>query len=173
MKKIIVIGPSGSGKSEFSRKLHNILNIPLYSLDNIWWKKDKTHITRDEFDIKLNELLNLDEWIIDGDYSRTYEARMKMCDTIIFLDYPLYVCLKGVESRIGKNRPDMPWVENQFDPEFREWIINWFNNKLPVLKILLDKYKDKKNIIIFKSRNEAEDFLNKICNQKCDNIEKS
>lgn len=162
MKKIIVIGPSGSGKSEFSRRLHHKLNLPLYSLDNIWWKEDKTHISREEFDAKLKEILNLDEWIIDGDYSRTYEVRIKSCDTIIFLDYPLDVCLKGVESRIGKNRPDIPWVESKFDPEFKEWIISWFDNKLPKLIELLKKYKDEKEIIIFKSREEADKFLNSL-----------
>lgn len=160
MKKVIVIGPSGSGKSEFSRRLSNKANLPLYSLDSIWWKEDKTHISREEFDIKLKEILNLDEWIIDGDYSRTYEVRMQCCDTIIFLDYSLDVCLKGVQSRIGKTRPDMPWVEESFDPEFREWIINWFNNKKPILIDLLEKYKEEKNIIIFKSRDEANEFLN-------------
>lgn len=61
MNKIIVIGPSGAGKSEMSRKLHDILDLPLYHLDNIFWKQDRTHISRDEFDIKLNELLSLDK----------------------------------------------------------------------------------------------------------------
>ena len=53
MKRIIIIGPSGAGKSTLSSKLGDILNIPVYHLDNIWWNSDKTHITRDEFDLKL------------------------------------------------------------------------------------------------------------------------
>ena len=162
MKKIIVVGPSGSGKSEFSRKLKEKIGLPLYHLDNIWWNEDKTHITRECFDIKLNELLNKDEWIIDGDFSRTYEVRIKACDTIFFLNYPLDVCLKGVEARIGKERPDIPWIENKFDPDFKEWIINWYNNKLPLLTSLLEKYKNDKDIIVFKTRQEAQDYINKI-----------
>lgn len=51
--RIIVIGCSGSGKSTFSRELHRCTEIPLYPLDNIWWKADRTHITRDEFDQNL------------------------------------------------------------------------------------------------------------------------
>ena len=159
MERIMVIGPSGAGKSEFSRKLNKILNIPLYHLDNIFWNDDKTHITREEFDIKLNEILNNDKWIIDGDYSRTYELRMEKCDTIFFLDYPLDVCLEGISSRIGKKRLDIPWIEEKFDPEFKKWIINWFKETLPKLNELLKKYECKKNIIIFENRSQASSFL--------------
>ena len=160
MEKIIIIGPGGAGKSEMSRRLKDILNLPLYHLDNIFWKEDRTHITREEFDIKLNELLSKDRWIIDGDYSRTYETRIQKADTIIFLDYPLDVCLKGVESRIGKPREDIPWKEDIFDPEFKQWIIDWFKDTRPAVLSLLEKYKNTKNIVILHSREEGERFVN-------------
>ena len=159
MKKIIVIGPSGAGKSVFSRKLGEILNLKVYHLDNIWWKSDKTHISRDEFDLRLQEIIENDEWIIDGDYSRTYEIRIKNADTVFFLNFPLDVCLMGASSRVGTKRDDLPWVENEFDPEFKEWIINWHNTTLPKVKDLIDKYKHEKNIIEFSSRDEANKFL--------------
>ena len=85
MKKIIVIGPGGAGKSYFSKELSQILDIPAYHLDNIFWNEDKTHISKEEFDLKLNEILKNDKWIIDGDYSRTYELRMEKCDNILFI----------------------------------------------------------------------------------------
>lgn len=158
MKKIIVIGPSGAGKSTFSRKLNKIINVPIYHLDNLFWKVDKTHIEKDLFDLKLNEILEQDEWIIDGDYSRTYEIRFKNADTIFFLNYDLNTCLKGVEARIGHKREDIPWVESEFDPEFKSWIINWFNETLPVVEKLIKVYKNK-NIIVFNNREEANDYL--------------
>ena len=161
MNKIIVLGPSGAGKSEFSRKLNKILNIPIYHLDNIFWKEDKTHIDRDLFDLRLTEIINKDKWIIDGDYSRTYEIRFKNADIIFFLDYPLDVCLEGAKSRIGKKREDLPWIEDEFDKDFEEWIINWYKDVKPVILSMIEKYKDKK-IIIFKSREEATDFLKKL-----------
>ena len=148
-EKIIVIGPSGAGKSTFSRQLRDVLHLPLISLDNIFWKKDKTHISREEFDERLMKLLQEDKWIIDGDYSRTYEIRIKASDTIFFLDYPLDLCLESAELRVGKVREDIPWVEEVFDPEFKEWIINWFKDKRPLVLDLLDRYKNDKNIVIF------------------------
>lgn len=162
MNRIIVVGPSGAGKSEFSRKLNKILNIPLFHLDNIFWNEDKTHISREEFDLKLNEILNKDSWIIDGDYSRTYEIRFKYADTVFFLDYQKDVCLAGANSRIGKKRDDLPWIEEEFDNEFKEWIINWFTEIKPILMNLIDKYKNDKRIIIFESREEANDYINNL-----------
>ena len=160
MKKIVIIGPSGSGKSTFARKLQRILNIELFPLDNIWWNKDKTHISRDEFDMKLANLLSLDAFIIEGDYSRTYQIRMEASDTIFFLDYPLEVCLSGVEERVGKKREDIPWVEEEFDPEFKKWIIDWFDITRPKAIDLINKYKTIKNVIVFHNRDEANAYLN-------------
>ena len=84
-KKIIVLGCSGSGKSTFSRKLHELTGLPLTHLDNVWWKADRTHISRDEFDKALDRILQGKEWIVDGDYSRTYDIRFQACDTVFFL----------------------------------------------------------------------------------------
>lgn len=158
MKKIIVIGCPGGGKSTFARALRDKTGLPLYCLDMIWHKPDKTNVSREEFDYRLAEILSTDEWIIDGNYNRTLEIRLKECDTVFLLDFPTEVCLNGVESRIGKKREDMPWIEEEFDPEFREWIVNFPKDKLPHIYDLIGKYCDK-NIVIFKTREELNEYL--------------
>ena len=120
-----MIGPGGSGKSYFSKELSQILDIPVYHLDNIFWNKDKTHISSEEFDLKLNEILKEESFIIDGDYSRTYEIRMKNSDTIFFLIFSLEDSLNGASSRVGTYRTDCPFIETEFDPEFKEFLIKW------------------------------------------------
>lgn len=156
MKKILVIGNSGSGKSTFARKLHQATGLPLLHLDLLWHLPDKTNISREEFDTRLEEILALKEWIIDGNYQRTLQQRIAACDTIFLLDYPVEVCLAGVAERIGKDRPDIPWQETEFDPEFRQWILDFPNTQLPDIYRLLDQYQDQKQIIIFTSREEAD-----------------
>lgn len=158
MRKVLVIGCSGSGKSTFSRKLREKTGLPLHHLDMIWHKPDKTTVTREEFDTALDAILESDEWIIDGNYSRTLERRFEKCDTVFLFDLPTEVCLEGVSSRIGKFRPDMPWIEEEFDPEFREWIIGFRENKMPHVRELIEKYKDKE-VIVFHSRAEADAYL--------------
>lgn len=162
MSKIIVIGCPGAGKSTFSRKLSEVTGIKLYYLDMLWHKPDKTHISREEFDIELEKIMTNESWIIDGNYTRTLEARLKECDTVFLLDYPLEICLEGAASRIGKERVDLPWTEDEFDEEFKQYIIDFSKDNLPVIYELLDKYRDTKKIIIFKSRNEADDYLENI-----------
>lgn len=162
MLKAIVIGSPGAGKSTFSRKLKNITDLELYYLDMIWHKPDQTNISKEEFDQQLNKIIKKDSWIIDGNYLRTMEQRLKACDTVFFLDYPLEVCLEGVNARIGKQREDMPWIESQFDQEFKQWIIEFPQVQLPEIYKLLENYKKDKEIIIFKSRKEADEYLKKL-----------
>lgn len=159
MKKIIVIGCPGSGKSYFSKKLKDILNYPIYHLDLIWNKPDKTTISREEFDSILNKIFLEDTWIMDGNYQRTLEMRINACDTIILLDFDLEVSLEGATSRVGQQRDDMPWKEEALSEEFKNKILSFREEKLPEIYKLLDKYKDEKEIIIFKNREESNNYL--------------
>ena len=162
MKKIIVIGCPGSGKSTFAKNLKKIYNLPLYHLDLIWNKEDKTTITREEFDQELSKIFNTEEWIIDGNYQRTIEKRIQEANTIFLLDYPMDICLQGATNRVGIKREDMPWLEETLNEKFKQEIINFSKDKLPVIYTLLDKYKENKNIIIFKTREESNKYLNSI-----------
>ena len=162
MKKIIIIGCPGSGKSTLSRSLHKITNIPLYHLDMLFWNEDKTTVEKSVFLDRLLKVIQNDEWIIDGNYSSTMELRMQACDTVIFLDYPLDVCLNGIKERKGKPRSDMPWIESdEDDAEFIEFIKNYNSQSRPKVTELLKRYSHK-DIYIFSNRIQAEEFLNKI-----------
>ena len=160
MEKVIVIGSPGAGKSTFARSLKEVTRLPLYHLDLLWHKPDRTTITREAFDMRLRELLAEDRWIMDGNFQRTLELRLKACDTVFLLDLPLEVCLSSVENRIGQVREDMPWVEEEFDPEFKQWIEDFPQTHLPQIYELLNQYRNRKNIVIFRSRREAEIYLN-------------
>ena len=159
MKKVIIIGCPGAGKSTFAKSLHTKTNLPLFHLDMLFWNNDKTHVSRELFDQRLNDILNQERWIIDGNYSRTLETRFQACDTVFFLDMPTNVCLNGVKKRIGKSRDDMPWTEQEFDVEFKEWIIDFPKKELPKIYSLIEKYHDKK-VVIFKSYKEIKKYLN-------------
>ena len=159
MKKIIVIGCPGSGKTTFARKLSEVTRLPIYHLDAIWHKPDKTHIPREEFDLRQEEIFSTAAWIIDGNYRRTVEMRVRACDTVILFDLPTDVCLEGAIARVGKARVDMPWAERELDPHFKEEIKGFAEMVLPEIYEILERYKNDKKIIIFKSRDEADEFL--------------
>ena len=130
MKKIIVIGCPGSGKTTFAEKLRDKTGIPLFYLDAIWHKPDRTHISRENFDARLSEILALDSWIIDGNYSRTIERRIAACDTVFLFDLPTEVCLDGAISRLGRWRCDMPWIDAELNHDFKKEIEEFSKNNL-------------------------------------------
>ncbi len=158
MKKIIVIGCPGSGKSTFARALREKTGLPLYHLDQLFWNADKTTVEKRVFLDRLSRVLGEEEWILDGNYASTMECRFAACDTVFFLDYPLDVCLDGVKARRGKPRGDMPWIETEEDKEFIEFIKSFQKEQRPKIVALLKKYRDK-NAIIFTSRSQAEAYL--------------
>lgn len=159
MNKVIIIGCPGSGKTTFAEKLNKCTGLPLYYLDTIWHKPDKTHIPREEFDERIAEIFATSQWIIDGNYKRTIEIRLKECDTVFLFDLPTEVCLQGATDRIGKGRYDLPWIETELDPEFKQFIEEFSEKTLPYIYKLIDKYKSEKQVIIFKSREDADDYI--------------
>lgn len=160
MKKVLVIGCPGSGKSTFARALHTLTGLPIVYMDMLFWNADKTHVSRDVLISRVQAAIAQEAWIIDGNYQSTLEMRFKACDTVFFLDYPLTVCLEGVESRKGRHRPDMPWVEpaDKVDEDFLDYIKAFPKDNTPFIHDLLARCPDK-NIIVFHTREEAAQYL--------------
>ena len=105
-------------------------------------------------------------WILDGNFNRTIEARLEVCDTVIYLDYPRLVCIKNWLGRViknwGRHRPDMTEGCNEwFDPEFVKWIWNFNKNNRARYYALLNNAGDKK-VVILKSRRQAQKFLDNL-----------
>lgn len=157
--KAIVIGCPGAGKSTFARILHEKTHLPLYYLDMLWHKPDRTTVSRDEFDEGLKEILSKDEWIIDGNYGRTLAPRLQACDTMFLLDFPVEHCLSGAMARIGTQREDLPWVETELDAEFRQWIVDFPKKELPAVYALLDRYKNETSVFVFRTRSDINRYL--------------
>ncbi len=157
-KRIVVLGCPGSGKSTLAVRLGKVTGNPVFHLDRIWWREDRTHVTREEFDRALAEILSGERWILDGDYPRTWEARIRRCDTAVFLDYDEETCLLGVAERADAPRHDIPWNADGPDPELLETVRNYRRDRRPALLDLLSGYPEKQ-VLVFRDREEADNWL--------------
>ena len=162
-KRVAVIGCPGGGKSTFSRALRDRVGLPLYHLDAIYWRDDRTHLSREEFYPLMQKIIAREEWIMDGNYNSTLEWRISACDLLIFLDYPAEVCLEGVRARRGQKRSDMPWVEDGDDQEFLEFIRAFETESRPRILELIGGYPDKA-VVVFRTREEADRYLDTLEN---------
>ena len=163
MKRIMIIGCGGAGKSTLARQLGEKTGLPVVHLDKLFWRPGWEHISRDEFDVLHREALMGEKWILDGNFDRTMEERIKHCDTVIYLDFSRFACLYGVAKRIlttyGKVRPDMgEGCPERFDLDFLKWVWNFNKNKRENTYRLLNEAEGIEKIVL-KNRRAVRAFL--------------
>ncbi len=166
MKRILVIGSCGAGKSTFAKRLHKVTGLHLIHLDRFYHKPNWGKPTDDEWKAKVKELISGDEWIMDGNYGGTMELRMERADTVIWLDFPRILCTYRILKRTiqyrNKTRSDMAEGCNErFDWEFTKYVWNFKRDKNPLLEERLKKFNKLKQIRL-KSKDEIETFFAKL-----------
>lgn len=165
MKRVLVIGSSGAGKSTFSRRLREATDLPLVHLDKLYWKPNWVETTdKDEWRAIVAEVLKGEQWIMDGNYSGTLEMRLERCDTVIFLDMPHLLCVYRILKRVAfykkGSRPDMAVdCDERFDWDFLKIVWNYPTRSKPKIENLLKRYENEKTVIRLKSKSEVESFL--------------
>jgi len=164
MKRVLVIGPGGSGKSTFARRLGQVLGIEVKHLDRFYWRAGWTKPSNEEWLKTVDELTSGDSWIIDGNFGGTLAQRVARCDTIIFLDMPRLLCLWRVTRRRmlyrNRSRPDMSEGCNEkLDLDFIDWVWNYSKRSRPRVIKLLNESSETKKVVWLRSRADAENFL--------------
>ena len=163
MKRIVVIGSGGSGKSTFSSALGEKLGIQVVHLDKLYWRPGWVETPKDEWVDIVRRELAMDSWVMDGNFGGTRKMRLQAADTVIFLDLPRYLCMYRILRRTltyrGGQRPDMAeGCHEGFDLEFIMWVWNYPRRSRHNLLDELRAFPDKK-VIILKNRAEVERFL--------------
>ena len=165
MKRILIIGNAGAGKTTFSKKLAARLGLPLIHLDRLFWRGQWEHLSREEFDDALQAELEKPQWIIDGNFSRTLPHRLRYADTVFYLDIPTLTCLWGLTKRVftnyGKTRDDMggncPEYFDKQKPALYKGALGF--NKRNRKKYYEMLAASGKQLIIFKSRRQVKKYL--------------
>jgi adenylate kinase family enzyme len=167
MKRILVIGSSGSGKSTFARRLGELLNLEVIHLDSLFWHSGWIETPKYEWRTKVEKSLQGDSWIIDGNYSATMDLRLPICDTVIFLEIPRIICVYRILKRVVTykkgSRPDIPeGCDEKFDWDFVKIVWSYPTHSKPKVEVLLKNLASEKTIIRLKSNKEIESFFSEL-----------
>ncbi|HEX8500971.1 MAG TPA: DNA topology modulation protein [Pyrinomonadaceae bacterium] len=167
MRRVLVIGSGGAGKSTFSRRLGERLGLEVIHLDVAYWRPGWTETPKEEWARKVEEMCRRESWVMDGNFSGTLEPRLVAADTVVFLDLPRAVCLWRVLKRLvmyrNTPRPDMAeGCGEKFDPKFLLWVWNYRARSRPKVLALLEKHGEGKRVVRLRSSAEAEQFLSRL-----------
>lgn len=164
MRKVLVIGSGGAGKSTLARRLGALLKIEVLHLDKFYWHAGWVETPKPEWFRTVEEMLKGEAWIMDGNYSGTLDIRVQACDTVVFLDMPRGLCLWRVLKRAlmyrRKIRPDMAeGCPERLTLEFILWIWNYpRRTRLKVVR-MLEANQGEKRIVWLRSEDAVESFL--------------
>ncbi len=165
MRRILVIGSGGAGKSTVARRLGKSLGLEVNHLDKYFWRPGWVKPAPEDWVQTVTELINRDSWIIDGNYSGTLPLRLEKCDTIVFLDMPRLLCLwrivkRNLQYRRG-GRPDIAeGCLEKLDYEFVSWVWNYSRRSRPGIVKLIREHGEGKRVVWLRSNREVEEFLN-------------
>ena len=163
MKRIMVVGCGGTGKSTITKELGKVLDIPIYHLDYYYWQPGWVPTPKKEWDEFVRELAAQPVWIIDGNFNRTMDIRLAKADTVIFLDYSKWSCLYGVMKRRvmyhKRTRPDLnEGCPEKLDWEFIRWVWNFEKVQAPKLRAMFKRVEGKQ-IYHFKNRKQLQNWV--------------
>ncbi len=163
MKRVLVIGPGGAGKTTLAKAMAQRTGMPLIHLDALYWSSGWTPTPNEEWDRRVAELVARDTWVMDGNYGRTLPMRLAACDTVVFLDLPRTVCIwRIIRRRLqhrGRARPDLPAdCPEQVTWEFVWWIWTYRRRRRPAVLRQLAAVAHEKRVIVLRSAREVHEF---------------
>lgn len=157
IKRISIIGGSGTGKTTLSENMGKELNLPVYHIDGMNYHGDWKPRDKNERDDMIMEKVIKTEWIIDGTYRSTLKQRLEAADLIIYLDYSSLAQVKGAMGRFlknkGKEKPEIPGCKEQMTFSFFFWVLRWRKNKRAEVMGEVKKI-DQSKVLIFKHRRQ-------------------
>lgn len=162
MRRVVVLGCGGSGKTTFATKLGRGTSLPTIHLDELFWNPGWVPTPEDEFVARQAEEVARETWIIEGDYAGSLEVRTARADTVIFLDLPRRICLRRVILRRLRRRDGSspaPGCPQKVDLEFLRWIWRWRRDRRPIALAKLEEHASGAHKVVLTSPREVEAFL--------------
>ena len=164
MKRLLIIGAGGAGKTTLARRLAARTKLPLIYLDQLYWRAGWETTPAEEWCAKVQKIVDGDAWIMDGNYGGTLDIRLEACDTVLFLDLPRMVCLWRVLRRrlshMRRARSELPaGCSDRLTWEFLAWIWTYPVRRRGRILRRLAAEGGRKRVVILRSAKAIEAFL--------------
>ena len=152
MKRVVILGRGGAGKSTFARKLGERTGLPVIELDKYFWQPALVPTPRAQWTEIQRKLAHQERWIMDGDLGKYDElgVRLQAADTVLILDFPLLLCLMRAMRR-SKERMDFWW-----------WLVTWRLIERPKLKRIVAQYAERAEVRVFSSPGQLVRYLSSV-----------
>lgn len=130
MRRVVILGPPGSGKSTLARQLGERRGLPVFHLDQIYFRPGWVPVEQEIFATEVARIAALPDWVIDGNYTATIAPRLAAADTVIYLDVPTWLLMARISKRTitsyGRERPEMAaGCPERFELEFLRFALAW------------------------------------------------
>jgi adenylate kinase family enzyme len=164
VKRVLIIGSGGAGKTTFAKELAARTGLPLVHLDQLFWHPGWVPTPDPDWDRLVAELCAGERWIMDGNYGRTLPVRLAAADTVVFLDLPRIVCTWRVLKRqlryFGRTRPDSaPGCPERLTWEFVWWVWTYPRRRRPDILRRLEALRVTKQVVVLKNAADMRAFL--------------
>lgn len=169
MNRIAIIGCGGSGKTHLAGRLGAALAIPVTHLDALHYDSDWNPIPADRFAALQRELATRPRWVADGNYAATLPIRLAAADTVIFLDLPAWVCLRGIlhrRLRHGAGQHVAIGVYDRITWDFVRYILGYRRSMRPRIRRLLAQDASRADLVVLRSHRATRRFLRELLGAK-------
>ncbi len=165
MRRVLVIGSGAAGKTTLALRVGEITGLPVVHLDKLHWGPGWVMPDGNVWRRRLEDVMSGDGWILDGNYSGTLDLRLARADTILFLDFPPYVCVwravkRYIEYR-GATRPDMaPGCEERLTLSFLYWIWTFRRRRVAAMTQMIDEQSRDAAVVVLRSQKQIDRYVN-------------
>ncbi|HTT59738.1 MAG TPA: hypothetical protein VMF33_06785 [Acidimicrobiales bacterium] len=162
MQRVAVVGSPGAGKTSFAELLATVTGLPLIHLDEEFWRPGWIETPREEWIVRQSALVAAERWIIEGNYSATFDVRFARADTVIVLAAPRRVCLYRVLRREIVNwgrETQAPGCPERFDVEFMKLVWKFPRDSAPRLAEALSRFQKSVTVEYLDDERAKRDYL--------------